>query len=164
MLSVTSEQTDTILLMASEVPENDPVEKIYINLAVDTDPDYYLKFGRRTLATYNTFQTALDLFQDGRIDFEGVYKIAQDMIYNFNFTPEELLRSFDELIRRHVLGETAVNKLIPFFIEKGFCPASYKPTIPAPKESKVIEGRVYDLEGHFEPWIPEHIDYIHDYR
>lgn len=77
MLSVTSEQTDTILLMASEVPENDPVEKIYINLAVDTDPDYYLKFGRRTLATYNTFQTALDLFKMDALILKGFTRLPR---------------------------------------------------------------------------------------
>ena len=163
-LSVTGEQVDRILMLQSEIPENDPVEKIYINLAVDTDPDYYLKFGRRTLPTYHTFQVALDLYQDGRLLIEDVYAIAQDMIYNYGYTPEELIRSFDELIRRAVLGERATLALLALFKEKGLIPEGFEPSLAPPKELKVENGRVYELEGHFEPWVPNRIDYIHDYR
>lgn len=163
-LSVTNEQIDTILLLQSQIPELDPVEKIYINLAVDTDPDYYLKFGRRTVPTYNTFQVALDLFQDRRLGILEVFTVAQDMIYNYNFTPEELTRSFDELVRRHVLGETCVKEAIDFFKEKGLFLKSFEPTLPAAKEAQVVDGKVFELEGHYEPWVPDHIDYLRDYR
>ena len=163
-LSVAADQIDEILLLQSQVPENDPVEKIYINLAVDTDPDYYLKFGRRTLPTYNTFQVACDLFQDQKIPIESVASIAQDMIFNYEFAPEQLLRSFDELIRRQALGDTAVKLLSQFFIEKGMFPPSFKPSLQPLKESKILDGKVYELEGQFEPWVQERVDYIHDYR
>jgi hypothetical protein len=163
-LGVTGEQVDRILMLQSQIPEMDPVEKIYINLAVDTDPDYYLKFGRRTLPTYHTFQVALDLFQDNRLGIDDVYTIAQDMIYNYGYTPEELVRSFDELIRRQVLGEKAANLLILSFIEKGLMPSSFKPSLAPSKEVRVERGRVYELEGQYEPWVPSRIDYVHDYR
>ena len=163
-LGVTNEQVDTILMLQSQIPEQDPVEKIYINLAADTDPDYYLKFGRRTVPTYNTFQVALDLFQDGRLDLEGTYAVCQEMISSYNFTPDELARSFDELVRRHILGETCVVKLLPFLIEKSVFYSDFKTTITPAKETKIENGHVYELEGHFEPWIPERIDYLHDYR
>ncbi len=161
---VMGEQVDRILMLQSQIPENDPVEKIYINLAVDTDPDYYLKFGRRTLPTYHTFQVALDLFQDNRLGVEDVFTIAQDMIYNYGYTPEELVRSFDEMVRRPILGEKAVSLLMSSFIEKGLMPASFKTSLQPQKEVRLDNGRVYELEGHFEPWVPERIDYIHDYR
>jgi hypothetical protein len=163
-LAVTADQVDEILVLQSQVPENDPVEKIYINLAVDTDPDYYLKFGRRTLPTYNSFQVACDLFQDNRIPSEAVLTIAKDMMSNYRFEPEELLRSFDELVRRHVLGQLAVEKIIAFFVAEKIFPASYQPSIPVLKESKINFGRVYALEGQFEPWIQDRVDYLHDYR
>lgn len=163
-LSVAADQIDEILLLQSQVPENDPVEKIYINLAVDTDPDYYLKFGRRTLPTYNTFQVACDLFQDQKIPIEGVATIAQDMIFNYGFVAEELVRSFDELVRRHSLGESACRPLIDFFIGNGMFPASFKTSLPALKEKKMINGKVIELEGQYEPWVQARVDYIHDYR
>lgn len=161
---VVGEQIDAILLLQSQIPENDPVEKIYINLAVDTDPDYYLKFGRRTVPTYNTFQVALDLLQDGRLGLPETYTVAQDMIFNYGFTPEELGRSFDELIRRRLIGEICAREAIAFFIEKGLFAPSFKPTLAPAKETKVVDGKVFELEGHYEPWVPEHIDYLRDYR
>lgn len=163
-LAVTVEQIDEILLLQSQIPENDPVEKIYINLAVDTDPDYYLKFGRRTLPTYNTFQVALDLFQDQRISIESVHSIAEDMLKNYGYMPEELQRSFDELVRRHVIGEQAAKLIIDYFKEKSIFPKSFSPSIPLAKETDIRDGKVYTLEGHFEPWVPERVDYVHDYR
>lgn len=161
---VTSEQIDKILTLQSQVPENDPVEKIYINLAVDTDPDYYLKFGRRTVPTYNSFQVALDLYQDKRLGLNEIYSVAQDMIFNYGFTPEELTRSFDELVRRKILGETSANLAMPFFIEKGLFPTDYVPTIAPAKETKVVDDKVFDLDGNSEPWVPEHIEYTRDFR
>lgn len=163
-LSVSSEQIDQILVLQSQIPESDPVERIYINLAADTDPDYYLKFGRRTMPTYNTFQVACDLFQDGRLSFEGVQSVAQDMIVNYGFSSEELMRSFDDLIRRNVLGEAAVLKAIPDLIEKELFHPSYRPILSAKRELKVERGHVYELEGHFEPWVPTHVDYLNEYR
>lgn len=163
-LSVTNDQIDTILLLQSQVSDVDPVEKIYINLAVDTDPDYYLKFGRRTVATYNSFQVCMDLFQDGRLKLEDTYQVAQEMIFNYGFTPDELTRSFDELIRRHVLGASCVAKVLPFFSERGLFYSGYRPSLTPLKETKVENGHIYELEGQFEPWVPARIDYLHDYR
>lgn len=163
-LGVSGEQVDTILMLQSQIPENDPVDKIYINLAVDTDPDYYLKFGRRTLPTYNTFQVSLDLFQDGRMDLEGILSVVKDMISNYGFTAEELTRSFDELVRRKVIGETAALKIIHYFTEQKLFYSDYKPSLQPLKEAKVDHGHVYELEGQFEPWVPARIDYLHDYR
>jgi len=161
---VTGEQMDRILQIQAQIPENDPVEKIYINLAVDTDADYYLKFGRRTLPTENTFQVAIDLYQDQRLSLEDVYTVAQDMIYNYNYTPEQLSGSFNDLIRRHILGDSAVEKLLPFLVEKGLLAKDFKPAFAVPKEVTVDGGRVKELEGHFEPWIQQSVDYLHDYR
>jgi hypothetical protein len=162
--NVTGDQVDTILDLQAMIPENDPIEKVYINLATDTDPEYYLKFGRRTLATNNTFQVALDLFQDHRLTLESVYDVTQDMIYNYGFTPEELMKSFDEFVRRGILGLSAFEQAKAFFIEKGLLYPSYEPSVAPLKEKVIVDGHVYELEGSHEPWIPEHIDYLHDYR
>jgi hypothetical protein len=161
---VVNEQVDTILMLQMQIPENDPVEKIYINLAIDTDPDYYLKFGRRTLPTYNSFQVALDLYQDARLDEEGVLSVAKEMIASYGFTADELARSFDELVRRHVIGENTSVKIQNFLKDKNIFYPDYKPSVIPFKESKIENGHVYELEGHFEPWIPSRIDYLHDYR
>ncbi|PWU14016.1 MAG: hypothetical protein C5B49_13850 [Bdellovibrio sp.] len=161
---VTGEQADRILDLQMRIPEVDPVEKIYINLAADTDPDWYLKFGRRTLPTYNYFQVAVDLCQDQRLPIQAVIAVAQDMIFNYSFTPEELVRAFDELVRRRVLGQQCFDRLVPVLMEHGIMPAFYKPGLAPGRETRVEQGKVYDLEGHFEPWVAQRIDYLHDYR
>lgn len=163
-LSVTQEQIEEILYIQSHIPKGDPVEKIYINLATDTDPDYYLKFGRRTVATYNTFQVACDLAQDHRIDLESVFIVAQDMIYNYSFTKEQLMRSFDEMIRRGVIGETSFYEFKKFFIEKNLMDVEFQPSMRPLPEKLIKDGHVYEMEGEHEPWIINHIDYLNDYR
>ncbi|MFN9069174.1 MAG: phosphatase domain-containing protein, partial [Bdellovibrionales bacterium] len=82
-LGCTADQIDQILLLQAQVPDRDPVEKIYINLAKDTDPDYYLKFGRRTMPTMNTFQVAIDLYQFGILDLQDVVNVAINMTQSY---------------------------------------------------------------------------------
>lgn len=161
---VVGSQVDTILELQSQLPLHDPVEKVYINLAVDTDAEYYLKFGRRVIPTYNSFQSALDLFQDQRIEAPQVVQVAQDLMTNYEFTTDELEKSLDDLIRRQVLGEPALNEILPTLVESQMISSAFKPTLTAKAVANQIEGRVYELEGNFEPWVPERIDYFHDYR
>ncbi len=163
-LHVVGEQTESILRLREKIPKQDPVDKIYINLATDTDPDYYLKFGRRTLPTTNTFQAAVDLFQDGRLGAEQVLHVAQDMKMNYGFTNEEIERSFDELVRRQVLSRPSAEGLLPYLQKEGFVPLEYEHSVQ-PLEVLKQEGEmIVELEGVFEPWVPERIDYLHDYR
>ena len=153
-LGCTSDQIDEILVLQSQVPDRDPVEKIYINLAKDTDPDYYLKFGRRTMPTMNTFQVAIDLFQFGLLETQDVYNIATNMTHSYDFTPEELMTSFQELIRRGVVNEKSYSKIKPFFVDKGLLHASFVPSTPLMTDETVIH----------DPWIPDRIDYLNDFR
>lgn len=163
-LHVVGEQTDTIFELQDRIPEGDPVEKIYINLATDTDPDYYLKFGRRMVPTYNTFQAALDLLQDGRLNAEQLVRVAQDMVTNFGFTNEELQSSFDNLVRRQLLGQEIVGATLPMLKSQGMFDTDFVPSIE-PKAVAEQRGQiVYALEGVHEPWVPEHIDYLNEFR
>jgi hypothetical protein len=163
-LHVIGEQTDTILDLQDRIPQGDPVEKIYINLATDTDPEYYLKFGRRMVPTYNTFQASVDLFQDGRLNPDQVIRVAQDMVMNYGFTNEELEFSLDNLVRRQLLAEPTVKEILPRLKAQGLFAPDFQPSIePRPIASQVGK-RVYALEGVHEPWVPEHIDYLNEFR
>lgn len=165
-LHVTGEQAKLILELQKQVPTHDPVDKIYINLAVDTDPEYYIKFGRRIVPTENSFQAALDLFQDQRLRPEQVVKIAQDLVMNYDFSPEELERSFDGLVRRRILAKKAVDEIMPFLLGQRFISSSYAPTV-VPAEvsfSKRPDSPEEEQEHSLDPWVPDHIDYLNDYR
>jgi hypothetical protein len=161
---VVGNQMETILRLQSELPENDPVEKVYINLAADTDKEYYAKFGRRTLPTYNTFQTALDLFQDGRLRSEHVARVAQDMVLNYYFSREELEKSFDDMVRRPVLGEKAALEMRTILIQENLIHPNFEFSQVPKAVSSQVGQRVFELEGSYEPWVPENVDYLHDYR
>lgn len=163
-LFVPPDQIARILELQMDTPQNDPVEKVYINLATDTDPDYYLKFGRRTLPTYNTFQIAIDLLQDQRLALEDVLVIATDMMANYDYTPEELMGFLDELIRRNVIGISTYEMARHYFVEKGLMATDFTPSVELLREKHVVNGVVYELEGVHEAWVPERIDYLHDYR
>lgn len=161
---VVGQQVDTILRMLDDIPHQDPVEKMYINLAADTDAEYYLKFGRRVLPTYNTFQLALDLFQDSRLSAAQVVNVASDLRGNFNFAVEELENSLDELIRRPVLADRTVDAILPILKLSHLIRTDYLPAVPPKAIVSNVGARIFELEGVTEPWVPERVDYIRDDR
>lgn len=161
---VTRLQMNTIFDLQDQCPEHDPVEKVYINLAIDTDPEYYLKFGRRVVPTFNSFQTGLDLFQDSRIQEEEVINIGNDLRNNYGFSREELQRGLDDLIRRRVLAEETLQRILPLLQEHELIEMDFEPSISPRKVESQVGGRIFGVEGEHEPWIPDHIDYLHDYR
>lgn len=163
-LGVNYAQIDEILRLQNLIPVQDCVEKIYINLATDTDPEYYLKYGRRTLPTYNSFQVALDLVQDQRLSLEELGFIAKGLTEKYRFTSDQLVSAFEELIRRRVMGLSSFEMIKNFFIEQKIISMSWMPKSEPLKEKILDNGHVYELEGIFEPWIPRHIDYLKDYR
>ena len=161
---VTREQVDTILDLQEMCPEDDPVEKVYINLAVDTDPEYYLKFGRRIVPTFNSFQTSLDLFQDSRIQKDEVIKVARDLVMNYGFSSDELQLSLDDLVRRRILAGETLERVLPTLQENEIIAPDYEPSVSPGKVESQVGDRIFGVQGEHEPWIPERIDYLHDYR
>lgn len=163
-LKVTGAQSETILRMRDSIPAHDPVEKIYINLATDTDTEYYQKFGRRVVPTYNTFQASLDLYQDGRLGIEQVLLVAIDMLRNYGFNAEELQGSLDDMVRRPLIALETVEAILPRLKAEGLVEKRYEPSLKPKAVISRVGPRVLELEGNREPWVPEQIDYLHDYR
>jgi hypothetical protein len=162
-LHVIPEQRARILELQKKVEIDDPVEKIYINLVADTDPDYYSKFGRRVLATFTSFQAALDLFQDGRINQESCLMVARDLVSNYGFTPEELAKSFDDLHKRGFLRSETQSLLLPVLKEEGLVPRTFVPLFRPGKALQKIGEKLFGIENE-DPWIVENIDYLRDFR
>ena len=156
-LHVTQTQVERIFEIARAVPKHDPVQKIYINLATDTDPDYYAKFGRRLIATSNTFQAALDLYQDGRLDEVQVLRVTQDMTMNFGFTPDEMAHSLRDMMLRGVVTTECAERILPQLLRQSVIPANFKlPSVDIiRRSSRHVEER---------PWLPQEIDYLTDMR
>jgi hypothetical protein len=162
--SVLNTQIDTILHLQDRVPQSDPVEKIYIHLAEDTDSDYYLKFGRRIVPTYDTFQMACDLYQDGRLLKEHVLRVAERLAGKFGRSIEQMDKSFDDLIRRERLGEAQALELIAALKTAKLISPDFLPSVPLKCIKERIGQTVTHLEGNFDSWIPEQINYLSEYR
>jgi hypothetical protein len=125
---------------------------------------YIIKEGRRILPTYNSFQLALDLYQDHRLNEAMVVKVALDLVTNYNFGVEELENALDELIRRPILGEKTVAGILPVLQQNRLIRSSFKPTVEPKAIVSSVGQRIFELEGVTEPWVPEHIDYMRDDR
>ncbi len=162
-MGVGPSQIEEIIRLQSITAIQDPVEKIYINLATDTDANYYTKFGRRTLATYDSFQIALDLVQDQRLSLEELGSIMDEMKNKYNFSNSQITQSFEDLIRRRVLGLSAFEMIKNYLIEKKIIQLSWVTKIEPLREKNVENGHVYQLDGLHEPWIRSEIDYLRDY-
>lgn len=162
-LGVADIQIEEITRLQTLIDIQDPVEKIYINLATDTDADYYTKFGRRTLATYDSFQIALDLVQDQRLSLEELGSVMTELREKYQFGAGQMTKSFQDLIKRRVMGLSSYEMIRNYLIEKNIISHSWAcPTVPL-REKIVENGHVYELEGLFEPWIRSEVNYLEEY-
>ena len=107
---------------------------------------------------------ALDLVQDQRLSLEELGVIVDVLTQKYKMTNDQLITSFDELIRRRILGLSSYEMLKNYFIEKNMMTYNWMSKADPLKEKVIDQGHVYELDGLFEPWIPTQIDYIHDYR
>ena len=158
---ILEDQIDLILELRDQRECFDPVHRVYINLAVDTDPEYYRKYGRRFMAVETSFEVALDLFQRGFLNLEGVKDVARSLVDFYNFKAFQLEKAYDSLAKRSRLSNTADELLRPLLIDMKLIHKDYKPAV-----GLVPEGE-FPLEKDFSsvvrPWIPERIDYLSDY-
>ena len=159
--NVLSEQIDLILELRDQKGHFDPIHRVYINLAIDTDPEYYRKYGRRLMAVGNSFEVALDLFQRGFLNLEGVKEVAINLVESYGFKPFQLEESYELLVKRSRLSKTADALLRPLLIDIKFLSSNYSPSVEFLKEEKFPLEK--DFPNVVRPWVPERIDYLSDY-
>lgn len=160
--NVPGDQIKLILELRDQRDHFDPVHRVYINLAVDTDPEYYRKYGRRLMAVENSFEVALDLFQRGFLDLEGVKDVAKSLVESYDFKPFQLENAYELLAKRSRLSVTVDELVRPLMIELKFFSENFKPP-----ESLLVSDESFPLDQDFSsvvrPWVPERIDYLSDY-
>ena len=159
--NVLQEQIDLILELRDQRDHFDPIHRVYINLAVDTDPEYYRKYGRRLMAVENSFEVALDLFQRGFLNKDGVKDVADSLVNNYGFKPFQLEEAYELLAKRSRLSKAADELIRPLLIEMKLLSEGYSPSVGLmDDESFPIEK---DFSAIVRPWVPERIDYLSDY-
>ncbi|MCA9546606.1 MAG: hypothetical protein KC613_19510, partial [Myxococcales bacterium] len=93
------------------LPQCDPVERVIIHLDRRSPPIRFEAYGPRVVPVYNYFQAALVLFQDGRLEAQGVGRLATALRDRYRFTLPMLLRSFQDTLRRGIVDYDAAARL-----------------------------------------------------
>ncbi len=159
--SIPPDQIDLIIELRDQKEDFDPLERVYINLAIDTDPEYYRRYGRRLMAVANTFEVALDLFQRGFITMESTLNVVDDLMKNYAFNAYMFEQSYDQLCVRKRMSKKADELIRKKLVELGAFHEGYKPSVEL--EDLDSFPLKTDFDSIVRPWIPERIDYLSDY-
>ncbi len=162
-LKVMESRIDLVLELRDMLDSDDPVERVYIHLEADTDPDYYDKFGRRLFVVEDSFQTAVDLYQYDFIKAIDVVNVAKAIIRNYNhYSRDQLERSYDNLFRRNRISHYVFETLTPLLIKEKIIYPNFIPSVKSQRLVFPIEPRkkFVDLYTIPDPWVSDKIDYL----
>ncbi len=159
--SISVDQIDLIIELRDEKKDFDPLKRVYINLAIDTDPEYYRRYGRRLMAVDNTFEVVLDLFQRGFVSLEGVLDVVKALKENYNFNRHNFERSYELLCVRKRMSNLAGDLIKSALKDLGFMHENYEPTVAPLNLDKIPLKN--DFTQIVRPWVSERIDYLSGY-
>jgi hypothetical protein len=95
--------------LAETVEQSDVVTRIFINLERRTPPASFRPYGPRLVPTFNYFQTAACLYQEGALDEGGVATVVRSLFEDSAYSAERLVNSLADIERRgHLRRETAL--------------------------------------------------------
>ena len=86
--------------LAAELQPSDAVVRIFINLERRTPPGRFRNFGARLVPTFNYFQTALVLHEEGMVPLAAAVAVGHSLIERATYTRAQLRNSLDDLVRR----------------------------------------------------------------
>lgn len=138
----------SIMGMAPWVSTGDPVSRIYIHLAYDTDAAYYGKFGGRTLAVSNALQVALDLWAQEWFQLDDVGEVV-DRLLTAGLSVDQINESLYDFVHRRYLSPGNLYALVDFWKSQGWI--------------KWVNWELWKPASQNLPWIIEKIDYLRDY-
>jgi len=108
--------------LAASARHEDVVTRIYINLERRTPPAHFRLFGSRLVPTYNYFQTAVCLYQDGHLTLPAVAHVADNLINASSYTPERLANSLADITRRGHLTPASAIAMREYLRARGLLP------------------------------------------
>jgi hypothetical protein len=100
-----------IMDLAANVEQRATVGRVFINLEGRTAPGRFLPFGARVVPIVNYFQAAIVLWSDRVVSLDAVVRIAAGMIERDDYGLVDFANSFQDLMRRRVLGTDALQRL-----------------------------------------------------
>jgi hypothetical protein len=94
--------------LAEKIEPAEAVARIFITLERRTPLEHFRSFGVRLVPTFNYFQTAVCLLDDGVLDCNGVMQVARSLIDASRYTSERLANSLSDIERRGHVREPTV--------------------------------------------------------
>lgn len=108
--------------LADQVPRAAAVRRIFINLERRTPPASFRGFGRRLVPTFNYFQTAACLYENGVLDADAVVAVAASLLEESAYTPARLANSLADIERRGHVGARAAAAVRVRLCRRGLVP------------------------------------------
>lgn len=97
---VYSDDIDRVIAQWKEIPQADPVRRIFINLDRLTPPAAFAHYGPRVVPVFNYFQAALVLLGDKHLTAPQVLKVMIELVQTSGYNLLTLSNSFQDLLRR----------------------------------------------------------------
>jgi len=113
-------------LAAAEV-----VRKIFINVERRTPPTRFRSFGPRLVPTFNYFQTAACLYDDGYLTLPAVAEVAAGLVEATAATPHRFANALDDITRRGHLRPASATVLREYLREHRLLPRQSKAARPS---------------------------------
>lgn len=115
---VYEEDIPDIVRLADRIGKRDAVRRIFIHLDRISAPGVFDDFGSRVCPFYNYFQPALVLVEAGVLAPIGALRVGAEMVQAHSFTPDALIASYLELVRRKQLTRKSA-ELIAHALDEG---------------------------------------------
>jgi hypothetical protein len=99
------------LVDAARIANGPAVERILIHLEGQSPPSDFAGYGQLVVPFYNYLQAAFVLWQDRRLDADGVIDVARELVVDHRFDGEQLARSYRDLRRRGHVDDQRLSEL-----------------------------------------------------
>jgi hypothetical protein len=108
--------------LAATLEKAEVVTKIYINIERRTPPTTFRSFGARLVPSFNYFQTAVCLFEDGYLTLPAVAEVAAELTDHSGYTPHRLANSLADIARRGHLRQSSCIAVREYLRARGLLP------------------------------------------
>ena len=108
--------------LAAAVAPADVVRRIFINIERRTPPKNFRAFGARLVPSFNYFQTAGCLFEEGHLTLPAVAAVAETLIGGSGYTPARLANSLADIVRRGHLQSASAARLRDYLQTRDLLP------------------------------------------
>lgn len=93
-----------LVRLAEHVPRGGRARRIFIHLDRVSPTDSFAELGARVCTFHNYFQPALVLLRHGALDALAVLRVGAELLSVHGFTPDALVASYGDLVRRGQIG------------------------------------------------------------